>query len=180
MRADATAAPSFDDPASRLVVRLPAATRLYENTRSSGGGLLFLALGWAVAYPLLPPVWGFRVALVITLIAVVGVAADVVMNGVQQRNFMLRAVPGGMEMERGRYIATSMMIIPGAVLSVDVHVGPFLRRLGLVRLRLNGVAQLPEIPPLAEADARTVQRLMIKQLSMQGSSFREVGASWSP
>ncbi len=179
MRANVDA-PSLDDPASVLVVRLPAATRLYENARSAGGGLIVAALGWAVAYPLLPPVWEFRIGLVITLIAVVGVAADVVMNGVQQRNYMLRVVPRGLEMERGRYIATSMLIIPGAVLSVDVHVGPFLRRLGLVRLRLNGIAQLPEIPPLAEADARAVQRLMIKQLSMQGSSFRGVGAPWSP
>ncbi len=180
MRADVDAAPSLDDPAPRLDVRLPAATRLYENARSAAGGVLFAAFGWAVAYPQLPPVWGIRTALVMTLIAVVGVAVDVVLNGLQQRRFMLRVLPRGVVMERGRYIVTSMSIIPGAVLSVDVHVGPFLRRLGLARLRLNGIAQLPEIPPLAEADARAVQRLMVEQLGTDVTSPRDVGALWSP
>jgi len=112
-----------------------------------------------------------------TFIAVVSVAADLVRNDFQQRHFTLRVLPRGVEMERGRYLATSMSIIPGAVLSVDVHVGPVLRRLGLARLRLNGIAHLPEIPPLAEADARAVQRLMIEQLGRDRSSPGDVGAS---
>lgn len=166
-----------DTDAPYLDVRLPAATLLYENARTAGGGFLFAASGWALAYPLLPSVWGFRTALAMTIIAVVGVAADLRLNDFQQRNFTLRVLPRGVEMKRGRYIATSMSIIPGAVLSVDVHVGPVLRRLGLARLRLNGIAQLPEIPPLAEADARAVQRLMIEQLGMDMSSPGDVGTS---
>ncbi len=157
-----------------LDVRLVAATRLYENARSVGGGILFVAIGWAVAYPLLPASWGFRAALAMTLLAVVGVATDLILNEFQQRHFALRVLPRGMEMQRGRYINTSMSIIPGAVLSVDVHSGPVLRRLGLARIRLNGIAQLPEIPPLAESDARAVQRLAVEQLSMAG----DAGAPW--
>lgn len=180
MGADVDAAPSRADSTAHLVVRLPAATRLYENVRSVSGGLLLAALAWAVAYPLLPPAWGFRTAVVGTVLAAIGVAADVVLNGVQQRSFILRVVPRGVEMERGRCITTSMLIVPGAVLSVDVHVGPFLRRLGLVRLRLNGIAPLPEIPPLAEADGRAVQRLLIRQLSLQAAPPGDAGAPWSP
>lgn len=121
-----------------------------------------------------------RTAAAITMLGVIGVAADALLNGVQQRTFVLRVVARGLEMNRGRYITTSVLVVPGAVLSVDIHDGPLLRRLGLVRLRPNGIAQLPEIPPLAEADGRAVQRLMIEQLSQHGCSPKNVGAPWRP
>ena len=164
------------EAAACLEVRLPPAPRLYENARSLCGGLLFGALGWGVAFPLLPPVWDYRVALAVTLAAIVGIGADVVVNNFEQRNFSLRVLSRGLEMQRGRYVRTSMSIIPGAVLSVDVHVNPVLRRLGLARVRLNGVGQLPEIPPLEEVDARSVQRLVVEQLGMTVSC--DDGAPW--
>jgi membrane protein YdbS with pleckstrin-like domain len=161
-------------------VRLPPSTLVYENARSVGGALLFLVAGWGLAYALLPSEWDFRISLGISLVALVGVSADVALNAFQQRHFRLRVLPRGMEMDRGRYFVTSVSIIPGAVLSVDLHTGPLLRRLGLARLRLNGIAQLPEIPPLAQVEAQLVQRLLVEQLDMNISSPMDAGAPWSP
>lgn len=50
--------------------------------------------------------------------------------------------------------------MPGSVLSVDVVRGPLLRKLGLARVKLNGIAQFPEIPALDESDACPLQRCL--------------------
>lgn len=161
---------------TQLTVRLTPQVLLYENYRSTSGAIITTALAWAVAHPLLPEGWGYWVAVVVTVLAVVGMLTDLVMNRVQQRTFALRVGDHGLEMDRGRYITTTMLVVPGAVLSVDVHVGPVLRHLGLARLRLNGTGRLPEVPPLPAEDARAVQRLVVEQLTLTSPSAEDLAA----
>lgn len=144
-------------------VVLPKASKRYEDVRSVAGGAVLVALAWALAPALLSEPWGVRVAVGVSVVAGAGVAVDVaVLNRRLLRFFYADVDPDRLVMHTGRLLSTDVSIRRDAVLSVDVNVGPLLRRWGLARIRLNGIGAFPEIPVLAHADALVIQSALTR------------------
>lgn len=139
-------------------VVMPRASKRYEDLRSVAGGAVMTALAWALAAPLIPGPWGQRVAIGVTVIAAVVTVIDVlILNRRLWRFFYAEMGDGTLVMHTGRLLSTDMSVRRDAVLSVDVNVGPILRKWGLARVKLNGIAAFPEFPVLAHADALAIQ-----------------------
>lgn len=142
------------------VVTLPRQTVTYANIQAVGNGSVITMLAWGISHFFLPDPWATWVPWWVGGLVVVLLLTDFCLNKREQRYFVARFHDGELVMHRGRLLTTRTALVPGSILSVDVQAGPLLKRLGLAKMTLNGVAALPEIPPLALGDAKRVQQLL--------------------
>lgn len=140
---------------------LPWASKRYEDLQSFGGGALIAVLAWSIAFPLIPDPWGFQVAVGVSAFSTVGVLVDIfILNRLQWKYFEVKFSNGVLSTQTGRFIVTESSIRRDAVLSVDLQTGPILRRWGLARVKLHGIASFPTIPVLTQADALAIKRAL--------------------
>lgn len=124
------------------------------------GSLVIMAISWGAINPFVPAPWGQRIALGATIVVAVIALVDVMLNWRQMKFFYIDLGNKTCLLYRGRFLTTRSVIVSGSVLSVDVVRGPLLRKLELARVKLNGIANFPEIPALDESDACLLQRCL--------------------
>jgi membrane protein YdbS with pleckstrin-like domain len=148
-----------------VVVRLTPSAKRYEDLQTVVGVIATLAITWFIVGVFFrSSVWGVRIAIGVSVLSVVLAVYEVLIaNARLLATFTATVDDGVLKTSVGRILLTETSVRADAVLSVDLHSGPVLSRWGLARLELNGIATLPELPPLVRADALHLQRSLTRK-----------------
>lgn len=151
------------DTTSRIVRRgLPTQVLHYENVRSLVGVVALCTVAELLRRFVLNDgtTW---IAWALVAVGVVGGLVDIaVFNRRLVRYTVIEGSATRTVLRTGRWVVTDICVRTESVLTVDVKEGPLLRRLGLARIRLNGLGRFPEFPPLAADDARALQHMLTR------------------
>lgn len=142
-------------------IRLAESVRRYCNSIALLGCSCVILIAWLTVGIFAPYPWRLWIPVVVSIPAVALTLIEVIFhNAWLVRYFRAEISADSFTMSKGRFWVVECAIRKDAILSVDVETGPMLRRFGLARPVLYGIAAFPEMPPMSLDDAKSLQHAL--------------------